>query len=212
MWGGGPFSGPQMDFTRPASCTGLNTYMCMTMQGMRIRGAHVRIKIGILRFKTVVSRACEVNTGTLSIMRSFLCVKCRKKLTRSKNTANWENERACAARFCRTFYTALFVPRIVNPHHVSADSDYYFHFAADPDPAHHQRDANLRSLVLQTLKSYILRLHASIVSVHSSPWHHFEHYSYWSGSSFSLWCGSGSGSPNDEDPCESGSRPATRVP
>jgi hypothetical protein len=79
LWGGGggPFSGQQMDFTRPASCTSLNTYMCMTMQGMRIRGAHVRIKMGILRFKTVVSRACEVNTGKLT--KSFFVCEYRKK-------------------------------------------------------------------------------------------------------------------------------------
>jgi hypothetical protein len=42
-------------------------------------GAPVGIKIGILRFKTVVSRACEVNTGTLTITRSFLCVNAEKK-------------------------------------------------------------------------------------------------------------------------------------
>jgi hypothetical protein len=35
--------------------------------------------MGILRFKTVVSRACEVNTETLTITRSFLCVNAEKR-------------------------------------------------------------------------------------------------------------------------------------
>ncbi len=51
-------------------------------------------------------------------------------------------------------------------HLFNADSDSAFHFNADPGPAPHQVDANLRPLVLQALQGSVLSLQASIVSAH----------------------------------------------
>jgi hypothetical protein len=54
--------------------------------------------------------------------------------------------------FSATFYGYLSCveSRVADPHHFNADPDPTFHFAADPDLAPYQSDANLRLMVYRT--------------------------------------------------------------